>query len=376
MTSTSVPRPHDRLHESRSRTVHLGVDLSDAGARPAVWRAVGSQAQRLFDPQRLVELVATARRGRLDLVTFDDAFSLQPVRRGAQGRLDAALVAARVAPRSSGIGLVPTVDTTHTEPFHVSKAITTIDHVSEGRAAWQVGRSTAAEAIDVVSKLWDAGENDAGSRDVRAGRLADDVTLDHEGVRFVKKVPSIAPRSPQGRPPVVIRVTSPEALDLAARRADVVRVRATSLGEAAALRTEILDRAEAAGRGRSELRVLVEAFVVIGDDARSAHARLDLLEQLDGATWDTDSLIHAGTAQALSALVAEWVLLGAADGFLLRPASLTTDLTAIVDRTVPLLQEAGLFRTEYPGTTLRETLGLPRPASRYATLPARAAATA
>ena len=129
------------------RPVHLGVDLTDAGAHPAAWRTVGSQAQRLFDAKRLVELVATAERGLLDLVTLDDAFSLQPGRRGVRGRLDAALVASRLAPRSSGIGLVPTVTTTHTEPFHVSKAVATIDHVSSGRAGWQVGWSTSpAEA--------------------------------------------------------------------------------------------------------------------------------------------------------------------------------------------------------------------------------------
>ncbi len=119
----SDPRP--------ARTLHLGVDLTDAGAHPAAWRTVGTQAQRLFDGKRLVELVATAQRGLLDLVTLDDAFTLRPSRDGSvRGRLDAALVASRLAPRSAGIGLVPTVTTTHTEPFHVSTAIATIDHVS------------------------------------------------------------------------------------------------------------------------------------------------------------------------------------------------------------------------------------------------------
>src|SRR6478609_8826701 len=140
----SDPRP--------ARTLHLGVDLTDAGAHPAAWRTVGSQAQRLFD---------------------------------------AALVTSRLAPRSAGIGLVPTVTTTHTEPFHVSKAIATIDHVSAGRAGWQVGWSTtpaeaaafgrkgaqdepdavaeADEAVDVVTRLWDSWEDDAEIRDVATG---------------------------------------------------------------------------------------------------------------------------------------------------------------------------------------------------------------
>src|SRR6187431_2987309 len=134
---------------SSRRPLHLGVDLSDAGAHPAAWRTHGSQAQRLFDAERLQHLVDTAQRGTLDLVVIDDSFSLQPTRSTTlRGRLDAALVAARLAPRSRGIGLVPTVATTHTEPFHVSKAIATIDHVRRGRAGWQLGWS--ADEVDAA----------------------------------------------------------------------------------------------------------------------------------------------------------------------------------------------------------------------------------
>jgi len=377
-----------------SRSLHLGVDLTDAGAHPAAWRTAGSQAQRLFDAQRLVELVATAQRGLLDLVTLDDGFTLRPGRDGSvRGRLDAALVASRLAPRSAGIGLVPTVTTTHTEPFHVSKAIATIDHVSRGRAGWQVGWSTtpaeaaafgrkgvqdepdavaeADEAVEVVTRLWDSWEDDAEIRDVATGRFVDREKLhhvDHEGVRFAVKGPSITPRPPQGQPPVVVRAGTPASLDLAARRADVVRVRAATRDEAAALRARVRDAAADAGRDPDDLRVLVDAYVVVGDTRASAQARLDLLEDLEGVSWDTDSLTHVGTARDLAVTVEEWAHAGAADGFLLRPSSLSTDLDAIVDGVVPLLQGAGLFRAQYPGTTLRDTLGLPHPANRYAAI--------
>src|SRR5690606_281588 len=136
----------------------------------------------------------------------------------------------RPAPRSGGVGLVPTVTTTHTEPFHVSRAIATIDHVSAGRAGWQVGWSTtpaeaaafgrkaaqdepdavaeADEAVEVVTRLWDSWEDDAEIRDVATGRFVDREKLhyvDHEGIRFAVKGPSITPRPPQGQPPVVVR---------------------------------------------------------------------------------------------------------------------------------------------------------------------------
>ena len=384
---------HGTVNPTHERTgsVHLGVDLTDAGAHPAAWRTLGSQAQRLFDAQRLSELVATAQRGLLDLVAFDDAFSLQPVtRHGVQGRLDAALVASRLAPRSAGIGLVPTIDTTHTEPFHVSKAVATIDHVSKGRAAWQVGWSTtpqataafgrkavqdeadaideAGDVIDVVGRLWDSWEDDAEIRDVTTGRFVDREKLhyvDYEGIRFAVKGPSITPRPPQGRPPVVVTATSDEALALAARRADVVRLRATSLDDALAQRSRLDDLAADAGRSGDELRVLVDTYVVLGDDEASARARLELLDDLEPSSW-TDSLVHVGTAGSLAETIGEWVAAGAVDGFHVRPSSLSTDLDALVDRVVPLLQRAGLFRTAYPGRTLRDTLGLTRPANVFA----------
>jgi alkanesulfonate monooxygenase SsuD/methylene tetrahydromethanopterin reductase-like flavin-dependent oxidoreductase (luciferase family) len=101
-----------------------------------------ARPDELFTARYWLDVVAEAERGALDLVTFEDSLGLQsadparPDRRTDQvrGRLDAVLVAARVAPAPRGIGLVPTVVATHTEPFHLSKAIATLDYVSTGRA--------------------------------------------------------------------------------------------------------------------------------------------------------------------------------------------------------------------------------------------------
>lgn len=383
MTDASLPRQ-----------LHLGVDLSDAGAHPAVWRTLGSRAQKLFDPDRLTDLIATAQRGVLDFVLFDDAFSLQPSRGSAlQGRLDAALLAARVAPTSAGIGIVATIDTIHTEPFHVSKAIATIDHVSSGRAAWQVGLSTsdedarafgrrtapdlagavleAEEAVEAVTRLWDSWEDDAEIRDVPSGRFVNREKLhyvDFEGVHFRVKGPSITPRPPQGQPPIVIRADSEPEIGLAARRADIVRIRATDLAPAGDLRARIRAEAAAAGRDPGDVRVVLDVAAVIGRDRTSAAERLNLLESLDdGATWDTGSAVRVGTADDLARFLQLGVRSGAVDGFTLRPLSLETDLHGIVDGVVPFLQQDGTFRREYPGTTFRDTLGLSRPSNRYAT---------
>jgi alkanesulfonate monooxygenase SsuD/methylene tetrahydromethanopterin reductase-like flavin-dependent oxidoreductase (luciferase family) len=368
-------------------SLHLGVDLTDAGAHPAAWRTVPAAAHGWFDPRRTAELLATAQRGLLDLAVLDDDHVLQEAPAGGlQGRLDAVLLAAHLAPRSAGIGLVARTDTTHTEPFHVSKAIATVDHVSRGRAGWQVGWSTgpaqaaafgrkdpqdhddavdeAAEVAHVVGLLWDSWEDDAVIRDVATGRYVDRDKLhrvDHAGPRFSVAGPSITPRPPQGRPPVVVPVTSDATLALAARHADVVRLRATDVSAARAQRDRLHEQAVAAGRDPRDLRVLVDTSLLLADDRSSAAARLAVLDDLAGEPWRPASLTHVGTPADLAAVLDAWREV--VDGFHLLPAVLPTDLDAVVDGLVPLLQDAGLFRTSYPGTTLRDTLGLARPAN-------------
>ena len=169
--------------------------------------------------------------------------------------LDAVALAARIAPVVPGIGLVPTATVTHTEPFHVSKAIATLDIVSArprrlgARRLPHPGRGRtcsaarpaappdvlwreAADAIEVVVRLWDSWEDDAVIRDAATGRYVDRDKLhyiDFEGEFFSVKGPSITPRPPQGHPLVVLRADEAEALPVAARWADVVRIAAPDL---------------------------------------------------------------------------------------------------------------------------------------------------
>ncbi|MET8871950.1 NtaA/DmoA family FMN-dependent monooxygenase [Nocardia sp. NPDC004604] len=126
--------------------LHLGVALDGAGWHPAAWRAPNSRPAELFSPGYWTDLVTTAQRGLLDFVSIEDSMAV-PGERHAPGddavdrvgaRIDANLIAARVAPVTQHIGLIPTVTTTHTEPFHVSKSIATLDYTSRGRAGWQV----------------------------------------------------------------------------------------------------------------------------------------------------------------------------------------------------------------------------------------------
>ena len=367
-----------------SRTPLLGVELSDAGAHPAAWRLPAADPERLFDPHRWADLVSTAESGGLDLVVLPDAFAIQDDDGSVRGRLDSLLTAARLGPVTRHIGLVATVTTTHTEPFHVAKAVQTLDWVSHGRAGWEVavsrtpeeaalvGRKPAepddelwAEAddvVEVVGRLWDSWEDDAEIRDVGTGRFIDRTRIhdvDFQGPRFSVKGASITPRSPQGRPPVVVRADSPAALRLASQRADVVRITARDLAQATRRAAGVRSRVVAAGRDPGEVAVLVDVVAWLGEDAAARRA------QLDG--WlptDPGTVVQVGHATGLADLIGEWT--SVVDGVVVRPAVLPTDLDALVADVVPLLRARGLRPDGPPGPTLRDTLGLARPASRYA----------
>lgn len=126
----------------RPAPLHLAVALDGAGWHPAAWREADAQPQRLFTAGYWTELARHAERGLLDFLTIEDGLGLQSDDRfqadarldRVRGRLDAVLIAARAAPATRHIGFVPTAITTHTEPFHLSKAIATLDYVSSGRA--------------------------------------------------------------------------------------------------------------------------------------------------------------------------------------------------------------------------------------------------
>lgn len=118
--------------------LHLGVALDGAGRHPAAWREPNSRPAELSTPGYWTDLAATTQRGLLDFLTIEDSLTVPATPDGTldrvRARIDAHLIAARLAPVTRHIGLVPTVTTTHTEPFHLSKAIATLDHTSRGRA--------------------------------------------------------------------------------------------------------------------------------------------------------------------------------------------------------------------------------------------------
>lgn len=262
------------MSSAPSSPLHLAVALDGTGWHPASWREPVARPRDLFAAGYWADLVAEAERGLLDFVTFEDGLGLQsshflePDGRTDQvhGRLDAVLLAARIAPLTRHIGLVPTTVVTHTEPFHISKAIATLDYVSTGRAGLRVqitarpneaahfGRRTippidtydspvvtdlfdeAADYVEVVRRLWDSWEDDAEIRDAATGRFIDRDKLhyiDFEGTHFSVKGPSITPRPPQGQPVVTALAHQTVPYRLVARQADIGYVTPHDAGQAA-----------------------------------------------------------------------------------------------------------------------------------------------
>ncbi|MEQ3553219.1 LLM class flavin-dependent oxidoreductase [Pseudonocardia nematodicida] len=364
--------------------MHLAVELGGAGRHPGAWRLPG--AGDLFAADRHVEAVRTAARGGLDLVALADTLLPPSADPDAEpGTLDAVAVAARVAPAVPGIGVVPAVTVTHTEPFHLSKAIATLDFVSTGRAGWQPGVSRtraeadlfgrtgpapadalwreAADVVEVVARLWDSWEDDAEIRDAATGRFVDREKLhyiDFAGEFFSVKGPSITPRPPQGQPLTVLRGDETEALPVVGRYADVVRVAADTVAGAAEARERVRSAVAGAGRDPDRVPVLLDVETLFDP---SLLGELDRLAPA-GVDPGPATLRHVGDPAALAGLLRDAAEEAAADGFTLVPLALPSGVVEIVDGLLPAFGDAWAS-APYDGS-LRDRFGLTRPAGRYA----------
>ena len=391
--------------------LHLAVALDGTGWHPASWREADARPHDLLSPRYWTDLVQEAERGLLDFATIEDGLTLQFDHKlradqrtdRVRGRLDAVLIASRVAPRTRHIGLIPSATATHTEPFHLSKAVATLDYVSSGRAGFRVqvsassdaarqfGRrqvpelsqfdlsdpvttafvdelfTEAADYVEVVRRLWDSWEDDAEIRDVATGRFVDRKKLhyiDFEGSAFSVRGPSITPRPPQGQPLVASLGHGGAAYRLIASSTDIGFVTPHDATETSSIVAEIADlRAD----DLEPVQVFADLVVFLDETEAAATARRHRLDEVAGSEFTSDAKIFVGTPAGLADLLQEWHTAGAF-GFRLRPATLPHDLRQITDGLVPELRRRGVFRDAYSGTTLRDTLGLARPANRYATI--------
>jgi alkanesulfonate monooxygenase SsuD/methylene tetrahydromethanopterin reductase-like flavin-dependent oxidoreductase (luciferase family) len=410
LSALTIPKGNIKAM-SPSSPLHLVAALDGTGWHPASWREDQARPTELLSARYWTDIVREAERGLLDFVTIEDSMGLQSSRYDGpdgrtdqvRGRLDAVLIAARVAPLTARIGLVPTATVTHTEPFHVSKSIATLDFVSNGRAGWraQVSRShenslfgrredpayriedaaraevqamiadrfdEAADFVTVVRRLWDSWEDDAEIRDVRTGRFIDRDKLhyiDFEGRWFNVRGPSIVPRPPQGQPLVTVLAHAAIPYRLGARSADVVYVTPQNVADAESIKQEIEREQEVAGRLDETVHVFGDVVVFLDETSTAAADRKARLDELAGYEYNSDALIFTGTPIELADTLLEFQGAGLT-GFRLRPGVIAHDLHAITRAVVPELQHRGAFRTAYDEGNLRARLGLARPVNRFA----------
>jgi alkanesulfonate monooxygenase SsuD/methylene tetrahydromethanopterin reductase-like flavin-dependent oxidoreductase (luciferase family) len=330
-----------------------------------------------------LQLVAAAERAHADFVTIADhhrpgrARSPNGDPRGAvTGRLDAIMVACRIAPATRHIGIVPTASTTLTEPFLLSTQIATLDYVSRGRAGWQLDVSSApgdalyvgprpvperdaryheaAEHAEVVRRLWDSWDDDAEIRDAEAQRFIDRDRIhyvDFAGEHLSIQGPSITPRPPQGQPVIVTVVDHPATVPLTAAVADVAILTVEDPAELEGAAQAVRRAAHEAPGRNAALRVLAEVDVALSDAATAS------------STGRRGLTLSGGATEAARELAA-WAESGV-DGFRLRPVSPVEDLNLIAGPLREELQRRALLRRAYDAPTLRGLLDLPRPTSRF-----------
>ncbi|WP_432483921.1 LLM class flavin-dependent oxidoreductase [Kineococcus esterisolvens] len=286
------------------RQLHLGAFLYGTGHHAAAWRHPSSDVERLGDVHWYEDLARTAERGLFDAVFFADGQSTGDVSLGPGWFLEPLTTLAAMARATERVGLVSTVSTTFWQPFHAARTLASLDHLSGGRAGWNVVTSMhdaearnfgldamppserryerAAEFVEAALALWDSWDADALVLD-RAGRYAEPSRVhrvEHRGAHFSVDGPLTVPRSPQGRPVLFQAGASDAGRDLAAGRAEGVYAVAHDLPSARAYREDVRRRAAAAGRDPDALVVMPGLVAFVGSTEEEAHrlrAELDVL---------------------------------------------------------------------------------------------------
>ncbi|PXA82027.1 LLM class flavin-dependent oxidoreductase [Auritidibacter sp. NML120636] len=372
----------------------IGVALDRGGFHPAAIRSQQALADN-FSITAWEDLVRQAENLGAGFVTLEDAFN-DATRPG----FDTSLLASWLAPRTEKIGLIPTLTTTHTEPFHVSNNLATLDYVSHGRAGWQVAVSAteaetllvgrgrayddeaslyaeARDVIEVVRGLWDSWEDDAEIRDVATGRFIDRDKLhyvDFEGDFFSIKGPSIVPRPPQGQPLVTIAGTSEEVLNTAVRAADVIFTGTSAPEKLTSLHERITTLSDQHGRDKNAPpKVVADVYFAVDPDESEALARWQRLNEVQTLNPSQADEVVIGTPEHLSERL-DQVKAAGVDGVRLWPAQNQHDLAVIEQHLKSVVETLQDHPADNNAAPLRARFGLGRPANRYASASSSASA--
>ncbi|POM25802.1 Nitrilotriacetate monooxygenase component A [Actinomadura rubteroloni] len=293
--------------------MHLNAFLMPAGHHDAAWRHPSSGADRATDVAYYQDLARTAERGRLDSVFFADGVAIRPApAANVAGGLEPLTLLAALAVVTSRVGLIATASTTFYEPYTLARAFASLDHISGGRAGWNIvtsgteaearnfNRDThldhavryqrAAEFVDVANALWESWEPDAIVFDRDAGVYADPSKIHdvgHTGEHFRVRGPLNVPRSPQGRPLLVQAGSSEDGRAFAARHAEAIFTAQQTLADGQAFYRDV--KARAARHGRDP-RILPGICPVLGSTEEEAHRLSESLTELQVLDYGLEQL--------------------------------------------------------------------------------------
>jgi FMN-dependent oxidoreductase (nitrilotriacetate monooxygenase family) len=302
---------------ANSRQLRLGAFMRPVSIHTAAWRYPGAWPDANFNFPRLRRLAETLERGKFDAFFMADHLALlnmpmEALKRSATvTSFDPFILLPALAVVTEHLGLIATASTTYNEPYHVARKFASLDHLSGGRAGWNVVTSgnpdeamnfgleehvehaeryrRAREFYDVVTGLWDSWADDAFIRDTETGIYFDPAklhVLNHVGEHLKVRGPLNVARTPQGWPVIVQAGASEAGRQLAAETAEVIFGAGGSIAYAREFYADVKGRMDRLGRNRDHLKVLPGAFVVVGesaDEARAKRARLDSLVHYDSA---------------------------------------------------------------------------------------------
>ncbi|WP_437968061.1 LLM class flavin-dependent oxidoreductase [Sorangium sp. So ce260] len=291
---------------SVGRQLHLNAFLMTIGHHESAWRLPESSLTGTWDVAHYRHLARVAERGTFDSIFFGDGPALQgDIRYRPVGRLDPTALLPALAAVTERIGLVATASTTYNEPYNLARRFATIDHISGGRAGWNIVTTAgsdaaqnfgldevpehrhryerAAEFVEVCLKLWDSWEDDFLIGDKAAGNYADGEKIhriDHAGRFFRVRGPLNVPRTPQGHPLLVQAGSSEDGRGFAAQFAEAVFTAQQTLAEGQAFYADLKRRVAAAGRDPALVKILPGIVPVIGSTEAEARAREAELSEL------------------------------------------------------------------------------------------------
>ena len=436
------------------RRLHLGLMLTATGAHFGSWRLPESTPECSFSVDHYAKIAKIAERGLLDFLFIADTLALYPNNNPrTHGRtplishLEPFTLLSALAVITHNIGLAGSATTTYNHPYQVARIVASLDHISSGRAAWNlvtsanpaeawnfgykdhpdsVGRyERAGEFADVVTGLWNSWTIDAFSFDKVAGLYSDPAgmrVLNHHGAHFNVRGPLNMARSPQGRPVIAQAGSSEPGRALAARTAEVIFTAQQTFDGAKSFYDDIRLRVNKLGRARSEVLIFPGLVPIVGPTQSAAQAKRTRIDEafdpalgidslsvefgIDMSVYPLDEPLPAdlpgtskgssrrqllcdqalrdsltlrqlasktaslghwtlcGTADSIADTLQSWFEGGAADGFILMPASQPDGIEDFVDMVIPELQRRGLFRSDYESSTLRGNLGLAVPPSK------------